>query len=91
MKNITQIMEIMRRISELLRLGGIDEWAIRIDEYRIELPKDTTYVLSKIAALYGGMGSLNDIVLYRNGQPMIAENNELDKLLSELHERCVGT
>ncbi|NWC93016.1 MULTISPECIES: DUF6966 domain-containing protein [unclassified Pseudomonas] len=90
MKNLTKIMEIMNRISELLRVSDEDEWALRIDEYRIELPKDTTYVLSKIAALYGGMGSLNDIVLYRNGQPMIAENNELHKLRSELHERCVG-
>lgn len=38
--------------------------------------------------MYGGMGSLNDIVLYKNGQPLIAENDEFDALRTELYNLC---
>ncbi|WP_157222731.1 DUF6966 domain-containing protein [Pseudomonas sp. GM74] len=91
MKNIAEITAILERISELLRIGGKNEWAERIDQYRSELPGDTAHAISKIITLYGGLGSINDIVLYSNGQPMIQENNELDQLLSKLHDRCVGS
>ncbi|WP_371926006.1 DUF6966 domain-containing protein [Pseudomonas sp. PB101] len=91
MKNITEITAILERISELLRIGGKNEWAERIDQYRLELPGDTAYTISKIITLYGGLGSINDIILYNNGQPMIQENNELDLLLSKLHDRCMGS
>jgi hypothetical protein len=90
MKNISQITTIMARMSELLRAGDEAEWAERFDHYRLSLPGDTTYVLAKIVGLYGGMGSLTDIVLYRNGQPLINENDELADLRTKLYELCVG-
>ncbi|WP_420107405.1 DUF6966 domain-containing protein [Leclercia adecarboxylata] len=34
--------------------------------------------------LYGGMGSLNDLVLYRNGKVLMSENDELDQLRRDL-------
>ncbi|WP_410457938.1 DUF6966 domain-containing protein [Pseudomonas fluorescens] len=88
MINTAELTAIMLRISELLRLGDRLDWATLLDEYRAELPHNTTDTLSKISLLFGGMGSINDIVLYKNGQPMIKENNELDQLLSKLHDRC---
>ena len=39
--------------------------------------------------MYGGMGSLNDVVLYRNGQPLIEENIAFSALKSELFDLCV--
>lgn len=90
MNNISKIIAIMIRMSELLRSGNEEEWAERIDQYRLELPSDTTYVLSKIIRLYGGMGSLTDIVLYRNGQPLISENNDFSDLRTRLYELCIG-
>ncbi|WP_428480290.1 DUF6966 domain-containing protein [Pseudomonas violetae] len=89
MKNISEISLIMTRITELLRKGEKLEWAERIDQYNSELQRDVTNTLSKIIILFGGMGSINDIVLYCNGQPLITENNELDMLLSKLHNLCV--
>ncbi len=91
MKNIAEVTAIMERISQLMRLGGREEWAILIDQYRSELARDTAEALSKIATLYGGMGSINDIVLYGDGQPLVRENNELDALLSRLYNLCVGS
>jgi hypothetical protein len=90
MKNLKEIEAILVRVSVLLRLGGKDEWADRIDDYQMLLARDAPNGISKIIGLYGGMGSINDIVLYRKGQPLIKENNELDQLLSRLHELCVN-
>ncbi|WP_152645402.1 DUF6966 domain-containing protein [Pseudomonas sp. 10-1B] len=89
MKNISQITQIMARLSELLRLGSEDEWAARVDQCRMELPSDSSHVLSKILRLFGGMGSLTDVVLYRNGQPLLSENNELAELRTKLYELCM--
>ncbi|MCH4878224.1 hypothetical protein EQV97_12605 [Pseudomonas sp. TMW22090] len=89
MKNISEISATMTRIAELLRKGEKLEWAKRIEQYNSELQRDAAHTLSKIITLFGGMGSINDLVLYFNGQPMIKENNELDMLLSKLHNLCV--
>lgn len=35
------------------------------------------------------MGSLTDIVLYCNGQPLIDENNEFAELRTRLYELCM--
>lgn len=34
--------------------------------------------------LYGGMGSLNDLLIYKDGVLLINENEELDQIRSEL-------
>ncbi|WP_411675538.1 DUF6966 domain-containing protein [Achromobacter insolitus] len=39
-------------------------------------------------SLYGGGGSLNDVVLYRDGKVLVAENGEFDLLRSKLYEIC---
>lgn len=88
MQKILEITTSMSRISELLRAGGEENWAARIERYRLALPGDTLETLSKIAVLYGGMGSLSDIVLYRNGQPLLSENDELHELRSKLFTLC---
>lgn len=44
-------------------------------------PDDTKHTFRN---LYGGMGSLNDLVLYRNGKVLMSENDELDQLRSDL-------
>lgn len=91
MKSASEAMALMTRISELLRLGGRIEWAECIEQYWSQLLLDTDQALSNIMMLYGGMGSINDIVLYRDGLPMIEENNELHVLLSKLYDCCVAT
>jgi hypothetical protein len=79
----------MTRMSALLRVGDRNEWAERLDEYRAELPYDYDFTLSQIIGLYGGMGSLTDIVLYRERQPLIDENNEFAELRTRLDETCM--
>jgi hypothetical protein len=41
-----------------------------------------------ILSMYGAVGSLNDIVLYKNGQLLLRESSELDELRSDLYDDC---
>ena len=87
--NTIPINTIMTRMSALLRAGNKYEWAERLDQYRAALPHGYDFALSQIIGLYGGMGSLTDIVLYRDGQPLIDENNEFAELRTRLYELCM--
>jgi hypothetical protein len=80
---------IMTRMSALLRAGNEYEWAERLDQYRADLPHGYDFAPSQIIVLYGGMGSLTDIVLYCDGQPLIDENNEFAELRTRLYELCM--
>ena len=89
MTNSIPMCAIMPRMSALLGAGNKEERAERLDEYRADMNHDYDLALSQIIELYGGMGSLTDIVLYCNGQPLIDENNEFAKLRTRLYELCM--
>ena len=89
MTNIVPISAIMTSMSAVLRVGNKYEWAERLDQYRADLPHGYDFALSQILELYGGMGSLTDIVLYCDGQPLIDENNEFAELRTRLYELCM--
>jgi hypothetical protein len=44
--------------------------------------------ISKILSIFGGVGSFGDVILYRDGQPLIAENDELYHLRTALYALC---
>lgn len=90
MKNINEIVSLLEKAARLLNMYNRPEWAEKLEHYARRLPQDTDYVLSQIMSLYGGTGSLNDIVLYDNGKLLFEENNELDSLLTAIHDRCAG-
>jgi len=41
-----------------------------------------------ILSLYGGMGSLNDLVLYIEGVPDVKINDEFDVLRAAVYDLC---
>lgn len=77
-------------MAELLRIGEINDWAIALESLGKEMAVDPNRASAKILAMYGGMGSLNDLILYRAGQPLTKENAELDALRAKLHALCHG-
>lgn len=89
MTNTIPICAIMTRMSALLRAGNKAGWAERLDQYRADLPHGYAFALSQIIGLYGGMGSLTDVVLYYDGKPLIDENNEFAELRTRLYELCM--
>jgi hypothetical protein len=85
---IQEIDAVLTRMSELLNYGEFPDWAALLEKLRGELKDSPDNATVKISALFGGSGSLNDIVLYRNGQPLRQENDELDALRSRLFSLC---
>jgi hypothetical protein len=79
---------ILQRMIKLLQLGGGDDWAMALEKIRVNFDSDPNLNFSKLLSMYGGMGSLNDIVLYREGRPLVSENDELDALRVQLYEFC---
>lgn len=88
MKNIQNAEIILKRIVELLRLGQRDDWGNAVEKFLLEIGRSPNTAAAGILSMYGGMGSLNDLILYKNGQPLVAENIELDELRSELYQLC---
>lgn len=88
MTNIEQIKSTLARMNQLLNSNGYSEWANSIKKLHDQIDGDPYYITRNILRLYGGMGSLNDIVLYKDGQPPIKENNEFDELRSKLYHLC---
>ena len=88
MKNIQSIDATLIRMAELLRLGGRIDWANALEKHHNEIASEPNATKGRILTLYGGMGSLNDIVIYSNGSLLVKENNELNALRSKLYELC---
>lgn len=90
MKSIAVLNEKLHKLNILLQSCDRTIWADSIPKI-IELLKfDPDTAKYEILRLFGGVGSLNDLVLYLNGQPLIKENDELDKLRSEIYNACVS-
>jgi len=88
MIDIQDVQNTLARMAELLRTGGINDWAAALEGMRIEIAEDPARASAKILSMYGGMGSLNDLVLYKDGQPLTRDNSELDVLRSKLYSLC---
>jgi hypothetical protein len=86
--DLKRFQEVVARMGELLRLGGKSSWASALQRLKDEAPSDPVGVRSKTLSMFGGMGSLNDIVLYSSGTLLLAENNEFDQLRRELYSLC---
>ncbi|WP_336707327.1 MULTISPECIES: DUF6966 domain-containing protein [unclassified Cedecea] len=80
----TLVVEKMERMATLLELGGYAEWSVSIFKLAKKYVIDPDSTKHTFRNFYGGMGSLNDLVLYRNGKILISENNELDQIRSDL-------
>ncbi len=78
------VVEKIERMATLLELGGYTEWSASVfklaKKYSID-PESTKHTFRN---LYGGMGSLNDLVLYSNEKVLMSENDELDQLRGDL-------
>ncbi len=73
---------------ELLTQGGQLDWARCFIRIKQNLKFSLADSKREILSMYGGMGSLNDVVLYADGAALISENNEFFDLKSELYDMC---
>ena len=71
-------------MAELLLRGGHEDWAASLGSLAAQIEVDPVRTCATIVGMFGGMGSLNDLVLYTGCTPLIRENQELDALRSKL-------
>jgi hypothetical protein len=73
----------------LLRQQGVDGWADWLDLGRVRIQRGDGYGLDHVLGAFGGMGSLNDVVIHpANGNPIAAEDvDRVNRRLGELHTR----
>ena len=90
MKNIQAVESMLTRMAELLRIGSREDWALALEGLVGESPVDASAIAPVVLPMYGGMGSLNDLVLYKDGQPLAEENIEFDALRTELYQLLQG-
>lgn len=79
-------IEIKQLLLKVGEVKYVDIFDFLIDELQHEF-KDDLY--HKILELYGGMLSLNDFVLHKDGVPLQAENDEFQRLINGLHEATI--
>lgn len=85
MKN--EIKKTVIHIVDILSSNDEYEWAKTFERLSSGLDSEYESSLNALKGLYGGMGSFNDIVLHKNGIPLIQENDELDGLRHMLYNQ----
>jgi hypothetical protein len=82
------VPDLVQAITRLLEANDEIAWATTLRNIMIDFDIDPSATKANIRRLYGGMGSLNDVVLQDRAGPKQAENDELDRLRSELFSIC---
>lgn len=82
-----KMLAVLARMLDLLEAYGQRSWAEALSD--LGARQGTEDVRGEIRRLYGGMGSLNDLVLHSADiARMRADNNEFDALRKQLSELC---
>lgn len=85
---ISEEKKYLKSIAELLRDNGIHNLAQSLDNLRARADQDPDQFIDDVKRLFGGMGTLNDIVLSKDGKPLIEENDRLEEFRDKLYSAC---
>jgi hypothetical protein len=86
----TEIDLILGAMAALLADFGEASWAAALTRLQQQYQGDPAATAGAVVAAFGGMGSLNDIVLYRDANVATAATESLDNLRHRLFAMCRG-
>jgi len=81
MSHEAEILRLLRRLSRLLAKAGELGWASEVDRCIAAYQRSVAEGRQRVKGMFGGMGSLTDVVLMKDGEPLAESNAELDELL----------
>ena len=84
--DILRFASALRELETHLRTNDAPLWAHHIARCAASIEQSDYYGVERFLGLFGGIGSLNDLILHRNGQMLTIENDELRKLLTRTYE-----
>jgi hypothetical protein len=73
--DVQELADLLARIEALLRTHDASFWADEIGLCRASVEASDAYGLKRFLSMFGGMGSLNDLVLQPGGVPLTTEND----------------
>ena len=85
---IADLAATLAEMSVLLRACGDEFWAAHLDRCRVRLERSDFRGVVILRELFGGMSSLNDVVLQRDGRMPVADNDRFDLLRGKAGDLC---
>jgi flagellar motor switch protein FliN/FliY len=82
---VAALLDAMRELAFHLE-GRNDFWAANVNRAADEVAKSDAHGVKRFLSFFGGMGSLNDLVLCAHGTPLIFENEKLQASRSKAWE-----
>ncbi|WP_413738612.1 DUF6966 domain-containing protein [Sodalis sp. RH21] len=89
MKKIMRIKTVIKEMIPMLNDSKYLNLASSLDRLYIYLDDDPEDAIYRIHSLFGGMGTLNDVVLQKDGKPLVEENSKFNELSNTLYELSV--
>jgi hypothetical protein len=83
---LEELVGVLAEMSVLLRRYDDEFWAANVDRCRNWIEQSDFYGVVQLRELYGGMGSLNDVVLQRDGVMPVSDNERFDALRARAGE-----
>ncbi len=78
---VEELVLTLQQMASLLRSSGdVTRWAGELDRCREIIENSDFYGVRRLLGLYGGMGSLNDVVLQHKGVILTEENERFAAL-----------
>ncbi|HXH14816.1 MAG TPA: hypothetical protein VNJ10_01645 [Sphingomonas sp.] len=75
-----RLAQTLEAMTALLKLHANDEWAEQIERCRSSIARSDYHGVERLLHLYGGLGSLNDVVLQSGGTTPMEDNDRFDAL-----------
>jgi hypothetical protein len=81
--DVTRLAETLEAMTTLLKLHGDNGWAEQVERCRSSIAQSDYHGVDRLLCLYGGMGSLNDVILQSGGVAPAEDNERFDALRTD--------
>ncbi|MDB5676862.1 MAG: hypothetical protein JWM65_3844 [Sphingomonas bacterium] len=78
--DVQRLLDAMRELHVFLSQQGEDFWSGKIAKAADSVAQSDGWGLEQFLGMFGGMGSLNDLVLYNGAEYSRAEDEQLDRM-----------
>lgn len=85
MTNFDEIENTLDEMCSILRECNLERWANMLVDIKKMIRQDPSEARYSLMSLYGGMGSLNDLVLSKDGVMLTEENDVFEELRNKLY------
>ncbi|HOT92634.1 MAG TPA: hypothetical protein PLJ78_17595 [Anaerolineae bacterium] len=92
--NNLDVVRTLLEMRDLLAQANEPQWAERVDRlaasFQTDSPEEVKSMARQALRMFGGMGSLSDLVVYVHGVPVPEMNDRLEAMRRQLHAELVA-